>query len=49
MSSHQPFDLVAAARRSLTEHGFEPDYPPQVQQELAALQTHPPKMGSLSR
>jgi VacB/RNase II family 3'-5' exoribonuclease len=43
MSSHQPFDLVAAARRSLTEHGFEPDYPPQVQQELAALETHPPK------
>ena len=43
MSSHQPFDLVAAARRSLTEHGFEPDYPPLVQQELAALEAHPPK------
>src|ERR1700677_3975518 len=44
MSSHQPFDLVAAARRSLTEYGFEADYPPQVQQELAALEAHPPKM-----
>jgi exoribonuclease R len=43
MGSHQPFDLVAAARQSLTEHGFKPDYPPPVQQELAALQTHPPK------
>ena len=43
MSSHQPFDLVAAARRSMTERGFAPDYPPQVQQELAALQANPPK------
>src|SRR5580700_3508143 len=44
MSSQQPFDLVAAARRSMTEYGFEPDYPQPVQQELAALETHPPKM-----
>ena len=44
MSSHHPFDLVAAARQALTEHGFEPDYPPQVLQELAALETHPAKM-----
>jgi VacB/RNase II family 3'-5' exoribonuclease len=44
MSTHQPFDLVAAARRSLTERGFQPDYPPAVQQELAALQAHPPKL-----
>jgi VacB/RNase II family 3'-5' exoribonuclease len=43
MSSHQPFDLVAAARRSMTERGFAPDYPPQVQQELTALQANPPK------
>src|SRR3984957_19303153 len=43
MSSHPPFDLVAAARRSLTERGFEPDFPPAVQQELAALQAHPPR------
>jgi len=48
MSSHQPFDLVAAARRSLTEYGFEPDYPPAVQQELAALQAHPPKTNPAS-
>lgn len=48
MSSHQPFDLLAAARRSLTEHGFEPDYPPPVQQELAALEAHPPKTNPAS-
>jgi exoribonuclease-2 len=43
MSSRQPFDLVAAARRSMTERGFAPDYSPQVQQQLAALQAHPPQ------
>ena len=43
MSSRQPFDLVAAARRSMTERGFAPDYPPQVLEEVAALQAHPPK------
>ncbi len=42
MSSHHPFDLVAAARQSLTEHGFEPDYPPQVLEQLGALKTQPP-------
>jgi hypothetical protein len=39
MRSRQSFDLVAAARRSMTERGFTPDYPPQVLQELAALQS----------
>ena len=27
----------------MTERGFAPDYPPQVLEELAALQAHPPK------
>ncbi len=36
MSSRQPFDLVAAARRSMTERGFAPDYPPQVLEELGS-------------
>ena len=44
MSTRQPFDLVAAARRSLTEHGFAPDYPAPVERELAALQTQPPQI-----
>jgi exoribonuclease-2 len=42
MSSNPPFDLQAAARQSMIEHGFEPDYPAAVKQELAALQAHPP-------
>ncbi len=48
MSAHPPFDLVAAARRSLTERGFEPDFPPAVQQEVAALQAHPPLISPAS-
>lgn len=43
MSSHAPFNLEAAARQSMMEHGFEPDYPPEVKQEVSALQAHPPQ------
>jgi exoribonuclease-2 len=43
MSSRQSFDLVAAARQSVREHGFEPDFPQEVEQEVAALQAHPPQ------
>ncbi|HUY81968.1 MAG TPA: RNB domain-containing ribonuclease [Acidobacteriaceae bacterium] len=43
MSSHASFDLVSAARLSMVEHGFEPDYPPQAKQEIAALEAHPPQ------
>lgn len=42
MNSRQPFDLLAAARSSMTERGFEPDYPPQALEQLAAVQSHPP-------
>src|SRR5882757_7108109 len=44
MSSRQSFDLVAEARQLLTEYGFEPDFPPVVQQELAMMATQPPRM-----
>jgi VacB/RNase II family 3'-5' exoribonuclease len=37
------FDLRAAARQSMTEHGFEPDFPREVAQELEALNDHPPQ------
>jgi VacB/RNase II family 3'-5' exoribonuclease len=40
--SHPAFDLVAAARQSVKEHGFEPDFPEQVEQEVAALKADPP-------
>jgi VacB/RNase II family 3'-5' exoribonuclease len=44
MSSHPSFDLVAAAREAVKEHGFQPDYPPEVQQQVAALAAHPPPL-----
>ena len=40
----RPTDLKAAAKQIMIENGFEPEFPPQVQQELAELQTHPPKV-----
>jgi VacB/RNase II family 3'-5' exoribonuclease len=36
------FDLAAAARRSMIEHGFEPEYPPAIAQQLEQLRQHPP-------
>ena len=40
--SRNHVDLQAAARQVMIEHGFEPDYPPQVQQQLSDLKAHPP-------
>jgi exoribonuclease II len=40
----RPTDLKAAAKQIMIENGFEPEFPPQVQQELAELQMHPPKV-----
>jgi VacB/RNase II family 3'-5' exoribonuclease len=37
-------DLQAAAKQIMIEHGFEPEFPPQVQQELEELKAHPPKV-----
>src|SRR5258708_38413291 len=42
-SSH--FDLQAAARQIMLENGFEPDFPPAVQQQLLQLKTAPPQAG----
>ena len=44
MSSHTPFDLEASARQSMIEHGFEPDYPAEVRQQVAALKSTPPEV-----
>jgi VacB/RNase II family 3'-5' exoribonuclease len=49
MSTHHPFDLDAAARQSMAEHGFEPDFPSEVKHELAKLLTHPPKASAAAR
>lgn len=36
------FDLVAAARRDMIQQGFEPDFPPGTDQQLAELNTRTP-------
>jgi VacB/RNase II family 3'-5' exoribonuclease len=44
MNDARPFhiDLQATARQVMLAHGFDPDFPPQVPPQLAALRTHPP-------
>jgi VacB/RNase II family 3'-5' exoribonuclease len=39
-------DLQATARQVMLAHGFEPDFPPQVAQQLAELKAHPPQLDS---
>ncbi|MGA3209941.1 MAG: RNB domain-containing ribonuclease [Terriglobales bacterium] len=36
------FDLQAAAKQAMLERGFEPEFPPAIQQQLAELAVHPP-------
>src|ERR1700727_2913379 len=40
----QHVDLQAAARQSMTEHGFHPDPPPGVMQQVAVLVANPPQV-----
>jgi VacB/RNase II family 3'-5' exoribonuclease len=35
------FDLVAAARATMVEHGFQPDFPDGTDAQLAAIEAHP--------
>jgi VacB/RNase II family 3'-5' exoribonuclease len=37
-------DLQAAAKQVMIENGFEPEFSPQVQQELEELKAHPPRI-----
>jgi exoribonuclease-2 len=39
--SHNHFDLAAAARQEMLDRGFEPDFSPQVQQQLAQIEDAP--------
>jgi hypothetical protein len=39
------FDLRAVAHRAMIEHGFEPDFPPEAEREVAQLKAHSPKAG----
>jgi len=36
------FDLQAAAKQTMLENGFEPEFPPQAEQQLLQLAAHPP-------
>lgn len=49
MSSHPPFDLEAAARQSMIDHGFEPGFSAQVEAEISALEAHPPRIDSSAK
>ena len=46
MNGVQPthVDLQATAKEIMIEHGFEPDFPAQVPQELAEIRAHPPSL-----
>jgi VacB/RNase II family 3'-5' exoribonuclease len=37
-------DLQATAKQIMLAHGFEPDFPPDVAQQLAELKAHPPQV-----
>src|SRR5437660_264816 len=37
-------DLQELARQTMLEHGFEPEYPPEVHQQVVDLKSHPPKI-----
>ncbi len=39
-------DLQATAKEILLEHGFEPEFPPQVSSQLADLKSHPPQISA---
>src|ERR1700686_2189238 len=39
-----PIDLQAVARQAMLDNGFEPEFSPQVQQQLDELKAHPPQV-----
>jgi VacB/RNase II family 3'-5' exoribonuclease len=39
-------DLQATAKEVMRLHGFEPDFPPAIQQQLAELRAHPPQISA---
>ena len=41
-----PIDLQAVAKEIMRQHGFEPDFPPAVQQQLAQLRAAPPAINA---
>ncbi len=50
MNHHQlRFDLSAAARRTMLERGFAPDFPPAVAPQVEQLREHPPQAAEGAR
>ena len=43
-SNPSPLDLEAIAKQVMLAHGFKPDFPPEIQQQLARLKAHPPQI-----
>jgi len=39
-------DLQATAKEIMRQYGFEPDFPPAIQQQLADLRAHPPQIAA---
>jgi exoribonuclease-2 len=39
-------DLKATAKQVMVAHGFRPDFPPEVPQQLAAIRQHPPSLAT---
>jgi VacB/RNase II family 3'-5' exoribonuclease len=39
--THNGFDLVAAARQEMRDRGFEPDFPPEIEAQVASLHQQP--------
>lgn len=50
MNHHTPshVDLQAAARQIMLENGFQPDFPPETQQQLSEIEKHPPQLQASS-
>ena len=54
MSTHHDsqvkgFDLRAAERQAMAEHGFEAEFPPEVERELTELAAHPPRASAAAK
>src|ERR1700733_7067080 len=45
-TSSAHIDLQAVAKEVVLQHGFNPDFPPAVQQQLADLRAHPPAIAA---
>lgn len=45
-SNPSHLELQATAKQVMQEHGFQPDFAPEIAQQLAALKSHPPQIAA---